>query len=399
MAASKQRVTRSLYAYQLAEGFRWLRFEGELEAYFRDSRMRDYLPQLRLNTILGVLVYSSTLMLDWSLLSASVWHWTLTIRVAVAVTALTTLILTYTRISQRALTAWIMASVTIAGVGLAPIAAIVATAGIPAYFGWFSLICIYIYFMAGLLLYEAALCGLLVFISMVLAGLVIDLAAPFFLYHLVALFLANFFGLIGCYALESSNRANFLRTQLLNDMAERDGLTGVHNRGFFEEAAAANWAHAARDQTSVALMMVDVDSFKAYNDRYGHPAGDHCLVAVSAVLSRHAQRPLDIVARYGGEEFVVLWYGINADAARQRGETVREEILAMNIEHQGAAAHDNKLTISAGIAVVTPSPGANLSTLIRTADQALYEAKRRGRNCCVIRPITAASADRRPPRP
>lgn len=180
--------------------------------------------------------------------------------------------------------------------------------------------------------------------------------------------------------------------RLLNQLAERDSLTGIHNRCDFARAAAGIWAQAARERKPLALMMVDVDFFKGYNDRHGHPAGDRCLIEVGAILARHARRPLDVLARHGGEEFVVL-FGYNA--ARKAREGVRAELAALELK-QPADGSCASITISVGVALVLPEQGrsAHLRALVETADQALYVAKTGGRNQCVVRRLRVGHEQR-----
>jgi len=134
-----------------------------------------------------------------------------------------------------------------------------------------------------------------------------------------------------------------------------------------------------RNETQLALVILDVDHFKKYNDHYGHPQGDECLKKISQTLKAASTRPGDLVARYGGEEFAILLPGTSIAGAGAVAERVRLAIQAMNIEH--AENSGGVVTISAGVTSMIPSRKFNSPPdLIQTADQALYEAKESGRN-------------------
>ncbi|MCW0019292.1 diguanylate cyclase [Rhizobium sp. BT-226] len=170
-----------------------------------------------------------------------------------------------------------------------------------------------------------------------------------------------------------------LSAEQLKSLAETDGLTGMVNRRAFDEAFARETAGSARKNTSFSLLMVDIDRFKAYNDTYGHPAGDQCLRVVSKCLRQSVSRPADIVARYGGEEFVVLLPATSAKGAMIVAEQFARLLSQENIVHSGSEF--GRVTASIGISCAT---GATLridpSRLLTEADAALYDAKTQGRN-------------------
>lgn len=192
---------------------------------------------------------------------------------------------------------------------------------------------------------------------------------------------------------EHQMRINFLQAVLLENesteiqrlnkelaaLARRDGLTGLANRRAFDESLAMEWDRALREKTSIALLMVDVDHFKLYNDSYGHPAGDACLANVAAVLASIAQRPGDVAARYGGEEFSLLLPDTGTTGAAEVAQRLLTGIdkLAMAHNRSTTAAH---VTASIGIAIITPDEHISLQALIDSADAALYKAKHEGRH-------------------
>lgn len=168
----------------------------------------------------------------------------------------------------------------------------------------------------------------------------------------------------------------------LEASAREDGLTGLANRRTFDDALVREYGRALRDNRNLSLIMIDVDGFKAFNDRYGHPAGDECLRRIGNALARAVFRPGDIVARYGGEEFALLLPETDEFGAAVIGERFRQAVALLEIEHD--ASPRGLVTVSAGVASATrryldDGPAA----LVQAADRALYRAKSAGRNAVV----------------
>jgi diguanylate cyclase (GGDEF)-like protein len=183
---------------------------------------------------------------------------------------------------------------------------------------------------------------------------------------------------------EITARTLFLEGHLLGELLDRDPLTGLQNRRSFEERLQRAWMQAQRDSRWVAILMVDVDEFKRYNDLYGHQAGDEALRRIGAVLHEAGRRPLDVAARYGGEEFVLILHDVTQEHARNLAEQLRDQVAALAIPHaaSGAAA---VVTLSIGVAVGQPAIGRTPDGLVQLADEALYEAKAAGRNRVVLK--------------
>jgi diguanylate cyclase (GGDEF)-like protein len=163
----------------------------------------------------------------------------------------------------------------------------------------------------------------------------------------------------------------------LTALSATDALTGIGNRRAFDQALQSAWQQAARDGTDLALLLLDVDHFKSFNDRYGHPAGDGCLRLIGAVLAAGIRRPSDFAARYGGEEFVILLPATTEAGARELGELLGTMIEEAAMPHQGSLA--GLVTVSIGAASMSPSPGDDSAALLALADRALYHAKQTGR--------------------
>jgi two-component system chemotaxis family response regulator WspR len=171
-----------------------------------------------------------------------------------------------------------------------------------------------------------------------------------------------------------------LELQRLNRV---DGLTGLSNRRYLDEFLAAEWRRAARERSPLAVLMIDIDDFKKYNDTYGHVAGDEVLRKVSEALRALLKRPADLAARYGGEEFTAIMPATPAAGVRLLGEQLRGSVEAQNIVHHGASV-GGRLTISIGGASMIPGRDELCSSLLELADRALYAAKGQGKNRVVV---------------
>jgi diguanylate cyclase (GGDEF)-like protein len=169
----------------------------------------------------------------------------------------------------------------------------------------------------------------------------------------------------------------------LEEMATTDALTGLKNRRKFDTEMDAEWRRAARNKTPVALLMIDADHFKTYNDTYGHQAGDQVLVGIAICISDSVRRAGDCPARFGGEEFAVLLPGISATDALGVAENIRRKV-----EHW---SEDLVTTVSVGVASMIPVAGFDWSHLVEAADKALYAAKANGRNQSVLASIPQLS--------
>lgn len=174
-----------------------------------------------------------------------------------------------------------------------------------------------------------------------------------------------------------------LELQRLNQV---DGLTGLSNRRYFDEYLDAEWRRAARTESPIALLMIDIDCFKAFNDTYGHLGGDEALRRVANAVAENCKRPADAAARYGGEEFAIILPQTDAAGVLALGETVCRMIEALEIPHSGSTVGEH-LTISSGATSVLPCRAGPMDVLIETADKALYEAKRSGKNRAVLLPF------------
>jgi diguanylate cyclase (GGDEF)-like protein len=165
----------------------------------------------------------------------------------------------------------------------------------------------------------------------------------------------------------------------LTRLASQDALTGIPNRRAFDSALDREWRRLSREQKSLALVMIDIDDFKAYNDLYGHPAGDKVLRAIAHAIMACCQRPGDIACRLGGEEFALILPDTGRDEAIHMAEQVLASVHALGLVHAGSSVADH-VTLSAGVAVGIPVTNHSPEWLTDAADAALYRAKRKGRN-------------------
>ncbi|MQR01205.1 GGDEF domain-containing response regulator [Glaciimonas soli] len=165
----------------------------------------------------------------------------------------------------------------------------------------------------------------------------------------------------------------------LQRLSKSDGLTGLANRRYFDEYLGIEWKRAIRDQSELSFLMIDIDDFKRYNDAYGHVAGDGVLKRVADIVQTHARRPTDLAARLGGEEFVIILPNTTRASGNGIAQALQQAIYDLHITHC-CSANSDRVTVSIGCASITPQQMDEMVTLVETADQALYVAKRTGKN-------------------
>lgn len=171
----------------------------------------------------------------------------------------------------------------------------------------------------------------------------------------------------------------------LERLAACDGLTGIANRRSFDDKLSHEWLRARRQKTSIALLLLDVDHFKRFNDTYGHQMGDECLRRIAECVSGIVLRPGDLVARYGGEEFAAVLPSVGVEGALTVAHRVRTAIIGLAIPH--VASHTGSVTASIGVAAGSPGLDQPYQALIKAADIALYRAKAEGRDRVAMEPL------------
>jgi len=376
----QQALTASPVAEQLQRGFRWLRFRPGLESTYRVEQFRGDLKFLRVSlAIIGVslLVVFQIEHVVMPAVAAALPNY---LRIGVMVP---TMIVAFALTFMPRAETWYPRVMAV----LLPIALmVVAWVGLWAWglgenrlFVRLIIATIATYFLVGLPFRSALVANLIAIGFYAAAAIAVAMPAMELINCLCMLFIANLMCAAGAYKMEHTRRTAWLEARLLDEVAQRDGLTGLYNRRRFDEHLAHVWQHGVREHRSVTLLLADIDHFKAFNDRYGHQAGDEAMKAVAAVLAQFARRPLDLAARYGGEEFAIVLYDTTQAHAAEVADQLLEEVRKLGIPHQDSGAAP-VLTVSVGVACVVPVARRSSAGLLQLADQALYAAKDAGRN-------------------
>ena len=378
------RVAESAAGRQLRMGFKGLRFEPPLESEFRIARAEASRRQIRYNLLLAVVLIGAFAIMDRWLLGDASQLVPDVLRFGVLVPLIALAIAsTYSHAYVRLYPLLMQFVAPVAGVCVVLIEIRAARSGVHLVFATLVITTIYLYFLVGMLFHAALRSNLLVLAAYVAIAWTAQLQGQQLAYSVMVLALANMVGAVVCYSLEKANRVSFLEARLLGEMVARDGLTGIYNRRMFDERVEELWNQAVRDQVPLAMLLIDIDCFKLFNDCYGHQAGDETLRRVAATLDRFARRPLDFTARYGGEEFATVLYDVDRAFVDDVAQRMRSEVEALAIPHERSSAAVS-LTVSVGAACVRPVSGRHREGLIQLADEALYAAKHQGRNRVVV---------------
>ncbi len=274
---------------------------------------------------------------------------------------------------------WIASGSVIAtGMSVMIMSGLAAAAGMPQFQMGDVLVVVYAILFLGLMFRAVAIVAIALMAGFVGIGLYLGLSAEHLVFASCVMFATTLMSVLSAVRIERLLRANFIENRLLNDIAERDGLTGLYNRRMFDSLTSRLWLQAKRKGEALQVILVDIDHFKAFNDLYGHQAGDACIRRVATIIERAAKRPFDFCARYGGEEFALVLYAPSGTDPTTLPEQIRRETLALAIPH--VAAENKLLTVSIGSATAEPDTKRSLAGLIQTADEALYRAKQLGRN-------------------
>jgi diguanylate cyclase (GGDEF)-like protein len=235
------------------------------------------------------------------------------------------------------------------------------------------------FFFLGLAWRASLFCCAATVASYILSSVFFGMPEPIAIHSYMLLLSGVAACVVAVWHLEKVSRRSFLESQLIAELAQRDPLTGTKNRRVFDEHLQRLWQQAIVNGRAMAIVLIDIDHFKAYNDGYGHQAGDQTLCRVAQTAQKLIRRPLDILTRYGGEEFAAILYDIDQSQARATADRMRRAVEELNIEHR-ASRTSSRVTISVGIAVIEPTAERNPRGALQLADQALYEAKVKGRN-------------------
>ena len=374
----------SPYARQLRAGFPWLNFSGELESAYRVTHFDAHVSHVRVNLCLAVIITLAFSAMESIVLGPELNRVPGLIRVGLIIPILL-LVLGMSFLKRRhiAYSHLTLIAAVILGLCVCAIQIIATLGGVSVLFPCLILTVILSYFMCGLIFYHAVAANVSVMFAYLAAGTLLALPGREFAYDGLALVVANLFCASVVYMHENTSRKGFLEASLLRELVARDGLTGIQNRRMFDQHVERAWQQAIREQERIAVLLIDVDCFKDYNDRYGHQAGDECLRAVAVSLTQCARRPLDFVARYGGEEFAVVLYEASREYVAEVVTRIQRSIAELNILHE-ASRVAGRLTVSIGAAYILPSSSRTVEGLIQLADEALYSAKEQGRNRVVV---------------
>jgi diguanylate cyclase (GGDEF)-like protein len=235
------------------------------------------------------------------------------------------------------------------------------------------------FFFLGLSYRTALVTAVLTAVSFVIHAALSGLELPAALRAIAFMLIALAGCAVAARQLERLSRTSFLETRLISQLAQHDTLTGTKNRRVFDEHLARLWPRAVAEKRTIAILLIDVDHFKAYNDCYGHQAGDIGLRRIAECLQSIVRGPLDVLARYGGEEFVAMLFDVDVDRAMAIADRVRQCVQELGIEHRGSRTSAS-ITVSIGVGVIEPTPARTPRGALQLADQALYAAKVGGRN-------------------
>lgn len=372
--------SESPVARTLRAGFPWLKFPGELEqefvAEYRGSRRRI----VRIGVCLALATIIGLALLDRWLLGPGAHGVPDAIRFGVHIPLVVTAIVLTSKRYYRWYWPFVHVFAPLYGLATVLLAANASESLTAFIHARLVLATFFFYFMLGLSFKAALRTNLLTLAGFVVAAFVGDIAPQTSVYQIFLLLCANFYAGAGSYALEHANRVSFLEGRMLREVATHDGLTRLLNRSALESEIHRIWQQAIRDRELVTVVMIDIDHFKAYNDRYGHQGGDACLRAVAGAIRRAAgTRPRDCVARYGGEEMIAILPGADRAGGEQVACAMLAEVAALAIPHDRSLTAPH-VSVSIGVAAMLPVRDSSHDQIVRIADRALYLAKEQGRN-------------------
>lgn len=360
------------------------RFPSELEKTFQAYYLDRSLPRARWATAIYLALVAVVTAINMRGGMASLGETVLQpiylLRLGVACPALVLILAATVVPALQSRYQWVASgAVIVTGMSVMTISALAAVGGMPQLQMGDVLIVVYATLFLGLLARPVIVVSAVLMACFVGAGWLFGVSADHLIFASSVMFATTLMSVLSALRVERLARAGFVETQLLNDFAERDGLSGLYNRRMFDSLANRLWLQAQRNFEALQVILVDIDHFKPYNDLYGHQAGDACIRQVANIIARAARRPFDFCARYGGEEFALVLYAPSTTDPNAIPEQIRRETMALDIPHS-ESADAGVVTVSIGSAVAEPGSQRSLAGLIQTADEALYRAKQLGRN-------------------
>ena len=359
-----------------------LRFAPETEAEFQTYFIQRSLPRARWATAIYLTLVAVVTAINMrgamTPITETILQPVYLLRLGVACPALV-LILAATVIPElHRFYQWIAAiAVIVTGTSVMIMSGLAAAAGQPVFQMGDVLVVVYATLFLGLLFRPMMVAAIALMASFVIIGWYLGVPRENLIFASSVVFATTLMSVLSAVRMERLLRANFIENRMLNDIAERDGLTGLYNRRMFDSLTNRLWLQARRNRESLQVILVDIDHFKAFNDLYGHQAGDACIRRVANIIARAAKRPFDFCARYGGEEFALVLYAPSGEDPTALPEQIRRDTMAMGVPH--VHADIKLLTVSIGSATAEPDSKRSLAGLIQSADEALFRAKQLGR--------------------
>jgi len=368
----------SPFADERQRGFARLRFSDFVEEEFRQYYAHSSPLRARVFLVFGIV--ATLLSLGMMIASRDFHPVNLAFNVLVMLPVLVAALMASMKPDQHRLYQLLLAvSALLMGLWLTSVVTRASIAGMPYYFSALVAWIFVVWLFLGLPIRHAAATALIISGLYVFGNFNWNLEFNEAIFSTTMLLCINVIGAFCCYQLERAVRSGFIEGKELAQLAERDGLTGLYNRRSYDQYLERIWRQARREEDQLILMLIDIDHFKAFNDHYGHQAGDDALKEVANVISLSAQRPLDFAARFGGEEFSLILYAPAGDYGRELPEQLRMAVRSLKIAHAKSPT-DQYLTVSIGVALVMPGSKRSLAGCVQMADEALYLAKEKGRN-------------------
>jgi diguanylate cyclase (GGDEF)-like protein len=355
-------------------------FAPALEQAYREDQFREGLKHLRINLAILLTLVFTIVQLDHAVIPGFTDAVPAVARLGVMVPILViALALTFLPRASIWYTRVMGVLMTLALMGIGWLGILAWSRGEDRVFVRLIIATIAVYFVMGLRFGPALAANLVAMAFYVTTAVLWNMPAMVLVQFLAMLVMTNIICAAGGYNLEHARRTAWLEGRLLAEIALLDGLTGIANRRCLDARLAQAWQQCLRERKPITLLFADIDAFKAYNDHYGHQAGDEALKAVAATIAGFGRRPLDMAARFGGEEFALVLCDTCAAPALKTAGNILEAVRGLGITH----ARSNVapvLTVSVGVACLVPAESRGCDRLLRLADQALYVAKKRGRN-------------------
>lgn len=355
-----------------------------LDQEFRRYYVHRMLPVARAGIGLGFLLTAVVCILDIYLMPAAFVEKALPVRIMATLLPLAAILgATFVFKEHRWLPYMIAVVAFVVGGSILVVGSIAMQTGAPVVSWGLIFTTFTVYLVLGLTFRQSVSVGWPIFLVYLSMSLGFNAPMQQVAYGAMFLGFSNLIGTYASYLLERNAREIFDNKRELTRLAHTDVLTGLFNRRKFDSHLRQVWMQARRDGTTVAVVVIDIDHFKLYNDCYGHQIGDDCIKAVADELAAAVSRPLDMVARYGGEEYVMVLYDPTTHFLESFTHDLCHKVVDLAIEHK-ASETARSVTVSVG-AALTESPGSiTPEQLIRQADDALYEAKTQGRNRAIL---------------